>query len=251
MTDPVRQRSATLTKAMMSPLVLVPAIAGAIASAVAILLGSYTGWLFFAGVCGVVFAAGAAATQLIFRTDKLAQSVYEDSVKESRRAHEAHLTKLAWRLRRDRDDRTEEILDRLHRLYDRLHEVGVFRGERGVGLYPEISEKVVQLYWSCLKSLEQSWEFWKVASELSTPAAREQVLQRREDLLKDIQEGLGDLETTVDNMQTKQLQLGSGEQELTQIREELDTGLQVARRVEQRMNEFETGLATGPEKTTD
>jgi hypothetical protein len=161
------------------------------------------------------------------------------------------LNDLARRLRRDRDDRTEEILDRLHRLNDRLRMDGLLSPEGGGALYPEICDKIEQLYSSCLKSLERTWEFWRAALEMSTPEAREETLQRREELLTKVLDGTSHLEATVDQLLAKQLERGANEHELTQIREELDVGLQVARRVEQRMTELERDYSTPSEKTTE
>lgn len=238
----------TLARVLRSPLVLVPAIAGAGATAVALLMGRANGLLSFVGVAGLLFAVGSAATQLLLSKEKGADSDWEGSMEAARKKHERYLTDLLHRLRRDRDDRTEEILDRLHRLNDRLHMDGLLDSDLGGALAPEIRERVKELYWSCLKSLERSWEYWRAAMEMSTSQVRQEMLDRREKVLQEVQDGTTHLETTVDHLRAKQLEDALDETELTRVRQELDVGLTAARRVEEQMRELETRLAAGPEK---
>jgi len=169
----------------------------------------------------------------------------------ARKKHERYLTDLLKRLRRDRDDRSEEILDRLHRLNDRLHMDALLDSDMRGGMAPEIREKVKQLYWSCLKSLERSWDYWRAATEMSTSQIRQDMLDRREQVLQEVQEGTAHLEATVDHLRAKQLQHALDKSELTRVREELDVGLTAARRVEEHMSELENGLAKGIEKTAE
>jgi hypothetical protein len=234
----------TLARIVRSLLVLVPAAAGTGAAALALLQGELTGMLSFLGIAGLSFAAGAAATQLVLGMSPGARSVREDSVDTARKNHEKYLTDLLGRLRRDRDDRTEEILDRLHRLNDRLQIDGLLDSE--TGLAPEIRAKVEHLYRSCLRSLERSWDFWSAAMEMSTREVRQEMLDRREQILTEVQESTAHLETTVDYLRAKQLSRALDEIELTQIRQELDVGLTVARRVEEHMSELENALTARP-----
>jgi hypothetical protein len=151
------------------------------------------------------------------------------------------------KLSRDEDERTDVSLTKLRRLHKRLHRDGLLNASVDAIFYLEIRDKVEQLYLSCLTTLERTFEFWRTAAEMATTEARQEVLRQREQLISEVDSSVGHLEATVDQLQAKQLQNGSGERELQQVRQELDMGLQVARQVEARLTEFEEGLGASPE----
>lgn len=246
---PNNDRKQVLSRILRSPLVLVPALAGIAAAVPALVQGKVTGVMSLVGVAGLCFAAGSAVTQLLAGKWNLGRSGHNDSLRMARKKHEAYLTDLMYRLRRDRDDRTEEILDRLHRLNDRLQISGLLDGDAGP--MPEIREKVKQLYRSCLRSLERTWDFWSAATEMSTQKVRQEMLDHRERVLAEVQQGTTHLETTVDYLRAKQLERALDEAELSRIRQELDVGLRAARRVEEQMSELEDGLTARLGKTLE
>jgi len=231
--DPNRFRIQVAARAAASPSVVLPAIAGAGALLLGIVLGQPTGFFTFLGAVGLLFAGGMTATRLILRTDDLARSVYEASIENAHEEHEDYLKRLARQLRRDRDDRTGEILRRLHKLHERFREDGLLSGMAESAVLLEIREKIEQLYWSCLRSLERSLVMWRAAREMSTPDTRQAVLDRREKLVAEVQSGIAHLETTVDQMVAESLRRGD-EKDMVRVRDELETGLKVARRVEER-----------------
>jgi hypothetical protein len=233
-------RNPTISRILRSPLVLAPALAGIAAAVPALWQGKATGLLSLLGVAGLCFAAGSAVTQFVAGKWKIGKPGHNDPSRTARNKHEAYLTDLMYRLRRDRDDRTEDMLDRLHRLNDRLQISGLLDGNAGP--MPEIREKVKQLYRSCLRSLERSWEFWSAATEMSTQQVRQEMLERRERILAEVRDSTGHLETTVDYLRAKQLERTLDEAELSRIRRELDVGLRAARRVEEQMSDLEDGL---------
>jgi hypothetical protein len=234
-------------RAAASPSVILPAIAGAGALLLGLILGQPTGTLTFLGAVGLLVAGGMAVTRLILRTDELARSVHEDALEDAHEQHEDYLRRLARQLRRDRDDRTGEILRRLHQLHERFREDGLLLGRPESAVMLEIREKVEQLYWSCLRSLERSLVMWRAAGKMSTPETRQAVLDRREKLVTEVQGGIAHLETTVDQLVAQGLRRGD-EQGMVRVRDELETGLQVARRVEERMAELEDDLGTKAEQ---
>jgi hypothetical protein len=231
-----------------SPWVAVPAVVGAGATGLAALVGGLgypNGMLSFVGISGLLFGAGMAATRLLFYPESVVASVCEDSVKDELSEHEAYLRELEERLRADQDDRTGRCLQRLRNLQRRVHKRGLLDGRVNSPMLPEIRPKVEQLYRSCVRSLEKSLEFWQAAMEMATQEARQEMLDRREQLLAEIEGGIRHLAATVDHLRAKQISRHDGERELAQVRRELEMGLEVARRVEQRIDELEGGIVGG------
>lgn len=87
--------------------------------------------------------------------------------------------------------------------------------------------------------------------EMSTDAVRQEMLDRREHVLEEVQESTAHLEAAVDYLRAKQVERGLDETEVTQIRDELDVGLQVARRVEEHMSELENELTARPQRAME
>jgi hypothetical protein len=245
--DPTRFRIQVAAKAAATPMVVLPAIAGAGAVLLGLVLGQPAGSLTFLGAVGLLIAGGMAATRLILRSEELARSVHEAAVEDAHEEHEDYLRRLARQLRRDRDDRTGEILRRLHHVHERFREDDVLSRAAESAVLLEIREKIEQLYWSCLRSLERSLVMWRAAREMSTPETRQAVLDRREKLVVEVQNGIAHLETTIDQLVAKSLQRDD-ETDMVRVRDELDVGLQVARRVEERMSELEDDLGTKAEQ---
>jgi hypothetical protein len=238
-----------LIKAVSSPWVAVPAVAGAGATALAALLGVLghpSGMLSFVGLSGLLFGAGMAATRLLLDTESLVASVYEGSMKDESESgeHETYLRQLAQRLRADGDERTRECLEQLRRLHRRMSKSGLVDGEGSSPMLPEIRRKVEQLHWSCLRSLEKSLDFWQAAMEMATPSARQEMLGRREQLLEEVEGSIRHLAATVDHLRAKQLSRDDRGGELVEVRKELEMGLEVARRVERRIDELEGGMGS-------
>jgi hypothetical protein len=240
-----RLRTQVLIKAISSPWAAIPVVAGAGATALAALLGVLghpSGMLSFVGISGLLFGAGMAATRLLLGTESLVASVYEGSMKDESGEHEAFLRQLAQRLRADGDERTGECLEQLRRLHKRLSKSGLVDGAEVSPMLPEIQRKVEQLHWSCLRSLEKSLDFWQAALEMATPNARQEMLGRREQLLEEVEGSIRHLAATVDHLRAKQLSRDDRGGELAEVRKELEMGLEVARRVERRMDELEDGI---------
>jgi hypothetical protein len=249
--DPSEFRKQVISRAVKSPVVAVPAVAGGLVMVVGLLLAEPTGFLSFLGASGLFFAAGMALTRLVWGSRAVAESVHEDYMKGLEGDHEAYLGELQKRLDGDGDERTNESLARLRKVHERLRRGTLLRNSVDTVYVSEIRDKVEQLYWSCLKTLARTYDFRQAAAEMATPEARQEMLQHREQLLSEVSSGIGHLEATVDQLRAKQLEHGAGERELQQVRSELDMGLEVARQVERRMAQFEEGLAATAEKTPE
>ena len=108
-------------------------------------------------------------------------------------------------------------------------------------ILPEVKEKTGQLYRSCLASLERSLVLRDAALEMMTESARRNLFKSREALIGEVGTTIRHLAATLDFLQTAKLEK---DDDLHRARmwEELDFGLEVARRVEDRMNDLEQSL---------
>ncbi len=238
--DPSRFRKAILSKLLTSPWVGLPMALGF----GSLLLGTLLRQTYFAffGLTGILLGTGIAATRWLIQFNQLAERTAEDLQNQIDRDHRAYLDQLAERLRRDDDPRDDRQLEQLRHLYDRMERAGVVGDNVNAELLPEIREKADQLYRSCLSSLERTAELWDLAHDMATEEFRGRVLRSREELLGEIDRSIHHLEATVDHLQASGLHIDAEGEELSKMREELDFGLTVARRVEERMAQFDESL---------
>jgi hypothetical protein len=75
-----------------------------------------------------------------------------------------------------------------------------------------------------------------------TSDGRQRVLESREELLGELDQGLEQLGRTFDELYASSIERDRSGEELARIRQELDTGLEVAQRIEARMSQFEETL---------
>ena len=95
--------------------------------------------------------------------------------------------------------------------------------------------RVRQLFDYSVHSLEQTLQLGDTAKILHLPEARRPLLEQREKIIADIQAGIQQLGNTLAALQ----RIGAGDQsnrELSRLRDELDQSLEIASRVEARLN---------------
>jgi predicted nuclease with TOPRIM domain len=111
----------------------------------------------------------------------------------------------------------------------------------------DVAADVVELYRACLVSLERSVDLHEAARDMETDPARDELLAQREELLEEIRRSEAHLGATLDRLQAAQLSREDPGDDLARMREELDAGLAVARRVQRRMDELDRALrGSGP-----
>jgi len=240
----VRKRRLVLL--VTAPGVIIPLVAGAVAWFAAAALGAPLGALGLAGLAGIGGGALAAAGKWWLRSDQLTQQARDDLRREATRHHSASLRQLQDRLRHDPDPRTGEAVRQLRELYRRLDRAGVLRGEDPSAALSELCGQAVDLYRSCLASLERSQRVGEAAREMSTDEARTRLLELRENLMAEVARSIAQLGSTLDHLQAARVRREISDTQLSALRAELETGLAVARRVEQRMDELEADLERGP-----
>jgi hypothetical protein len=168
--------------------------------------------------------------------------VQQEEQKDLERNERTYLTRLRRKLRTDRDRRTGESIERLARLRKRIMQSGVTESGEDSPVLAELAGKADELYRSCLASLEKSLELWEAARQMATSEARDELIRSREALVGEVVQSIDHLAATVDHLQSSGLQRVQQDVDIAKVREELDTGLKVARRVSERVNELERGL---------
>lgn len=227
------------------PSVGIPLALGTVTTGTSWMVGQGDGFLGFLGVTGILFGIGLGATKLILGFDELARSVLRELRSDQKKENNARLKDLQNELRKDQDQRTSQFVKQLRKLFLRMDKAGFFDNTEDSADLLGISDRAKELYESSIASLRRSLLLWETANEMSTQKGREDVLEIRETLLDEVGESLSHLGATLDRLKTSELRRETTIN-LAQIRDELEQGLEVARRVEERlagMGQTEAGQA--------
>ena len=192
----------------------------------------------FGGVAGILGGVGVFATRMILGLEGLTDRAYQYVLQKQRRQQEQKLAELDDKLSHDQDPRTETCLRSLRELYD------TFRRDvqdgKITGASYDVLDGVDRLFHVCVDNLENSHDLWQTARRLTGPM-RNTVLGERDEVIREVQETVRHLQQTMERWHS----LGAKKKtsELTQLREELDESLRVARRTDERMAELENDTA--------
>ena len=113
-----------------------------------------------------------------------------------------------------------------------------------------MSSKIRELLRSSLHSLERSAELYETKQRVVTQEARQQVRGARESLLNEVSASVDQIIQTLDGLYIRVLSRDKPATDLSRMRQELDTSLEVARRVEERVASLEYDLK-GPSQDWD
>ena len=218
------------------PLVIAPSVLGATAWTAIWALSLPSGLGLFAGLAGILGSAGVYLTRLILDDGKTARDVLADEELGEQRAAQAVLDDLDRRLvAADSDPRPETALRDMRALLRAFDEFAGKTDSLNAPAVIEVRSPVQQIFNQTVRSLEQTLRLGDTAKQLSMAAARTPLLQQRENIIADVEACTKQLGDTVAALQT----LGSSARsnnELSRLRDELDQSLQIASRVEDRLN---------------
>jgi len=218
------------------PLVIAPSVLGATAWTAIWALSLPSGLGLFAGLAGILGSAGVYLTRLILDDGKTARAVLADEELGEQRAAQAVLDDLDRRLvAADSDPRPETALRDMRALLRAFDEFAGKTDSLNAPAVIEVRSRVQQIFNQTVRSLEQTLRLGDTAKQLSMAAARTPLLQQRENIIADVEACTKQLGDTVAALQT----LGSSARsnnELSRLRDELDQSLQIASRVEDRLN---------------
>jgi hypothetical protein len=225
-------RKKILLRLIGHPLVIAPSVLGVSGCIGIWALNWPTGLGLFAGLAGVLGSAGVYLTRLILDGGKTASAVLAEQELQEQQAAQAVLDDLDRRLAAGDDDARPEIALRDMRALVRAFDE--FTGIPSAAII-DVRSRVQQLFDHSVHSLEQTLRIGDTAKKLDMPEARKPLLIQREKIIEDIQACVKQLGDTLAALQ----QLDAGTQstgELTRLREELDQSLEIAGRVESRLN---------------
>jgi hypothetical protein len=242
--NPGELKKRVLLNLLTHPLTFAPALAGLSALLVAWGGDMGAGWLTFLGVSGVLASAGSLATQFLLRSDDLTRRAFESLEAEAAAEKEHKLDALYDRLKQDKDPRDEKLLKQLREIYQRFRGDTTWVTRISQQSAVEITNKVEKLFSGCIITLQRSLDLAAAAGKMTTKDGRRTTLDARERLLEEVAQSIQQMAQTVDGV----LAMGIHEQsaaDLARIRQELDESLNVARRVEERMQTIEQELGGG------
>ena len=222
--------------------VVLPALAGATAF-VGAGLGMVDGpvaaaGLVLAGAAGLLVGAGSAATRWLTGAERVARRMMADEEAAAAAGRRRRIDALNERLRRDGAVWTNRALAGLVDLEKRVESA---EREGGSGV-PEVTDRMRDLVNASIRSLERSATLHEAMQKLVTAEAREELSAERQSLLSEVQASINRVVTTLDRLGVMEARArvqgeGAGEAaaELKRLRSDLDASLDVARRVNDRM----------------
>ena len=225
-----------------APSVLLPTLTG---GALGLLALAGVGSAALPGLALLGLGAGIAALKWTVGAQRLTKSALEDELRDQERAFQDELKRVRRTMRRDRDPHTSGMVKKLKHVFERMWSLTPDPVDDSYYL-PDIYDQISGLYRSCLGLLERSMELWRAAQSVATEEAKERLLGSRNELIEQVEASIDHLDATLDSLQTSQMAERHGElaERNSELQQELEQGLEVARAVEQRMEELERELRT-------
>ncbi|HZO53208.1 MAG TPA: hypothetical protein VFB63_10845 [Bryobacteraceae bacterium] len=232
------------------PVVIAPFVLGVSACTAVWAFNWPAGLGWFATAAGALASAGAYLTRLVLDDGKIARAVVTEMEQRDQQAIEATLDELDRLLSiSDKDPRPETALRDLRALVRAFDSFAEKTDSLHAPAVIEVRSRVREIFESSVRSLEQTLQLGNTAKILHLPEARKPLLEQREKIIAEIQAGIKQLGNTLAALQ----HLGSAAQstrELARLRDELDQSLQIASRVEERLNSLldhtESDIRTQP-----
>jgi hypothetical protein len=229
-------RKRVLLRLLGSPWVVAPFLAGMTALTAVWALGLRAGLALFAGLAGVLAAAGSFLTQLVLRGESVARQVVDESAQSEEAQARRALDDLDRVLvEEDKDSRPEAALRDLRALLAAYAEAETAASRVHLPTLVEIRSRVNQLFEQCVQSIRQTSRLRQTARQLHSPAARQPLLDQREKIIVEVQATIRQISDTLVGVQNLDAGEGSSRQ-LTRLREELDQSLLIARSVDERVS---------------
>lgn len=172
---------------------------------------------------------------------KIARQVKEDIKKESDDLREQNLDDLYLRLTKDNDPRTERALKDLREIARAIKESTNEDSRLDIQTIVELRFKVEELFNKCVIRLEKSLKLLNSSQEISNQQVKQRLLKLREDIIGEVKISinyLGDILARVQILNCKQ---GLGKENLLAIMKDLEQGIAIAEKVDERMKKLELG----------
>lgn len=220
------------------PLVIAPSVLGVSACTAVWALNwpSPIGW--FSLAAGALGSFGIYVTRLLLDNGKTARAVLAEHEEGELRATESALDDLDRRLAAgDKDPRPEAALRDMRALVHAFDDFIAKADSPNTHVVIEVRSRVRQLFSFSVRSLERTIQLGDTAKLLNIAAARQPLLEQREKIIADLEGCVKQFGDTLAALQ----RLDAGDHSssaLNRMRDELDQSLQIAGRVEERLNSF-------------
>ena len=246
MKDRATIRRKVLMSLLAAPSFLLPATLGVTAVLASWATGLGEPWLPFAGGLAVLAGLGTLATRLIFGLDEVSRRAADELRRETQETWTLRLDDLDRRLEEDGDQRTEALLRELRALNKTIREQGLSK-RLDPASRVDITIKMGELYDGSIRALEKSLALWHAAQEIPAGKGRRGFLEQREAQVREVGRCVGVLQELC-RMETAAASSDTPDSELARIRAELNHSLEVAKRVEDRMESLEKDIHGTPEQ---
>lgn len=225
-----------------SPLVLIPFMVGSMAfvSLFALgLKGSAAVGAVLIGLVGTLASAGTFLTKFILGRDDRIRKLVEASRSKAKRDKRKALDHFHHRLTVDGDERTETAMQDLRSLRQAFRQLDKIAPDLNRVMIEDIQQRSEELFQQCVSSLEKTLQLWKTAESLASTTARKPILEQREKLVGDVVQTVEHMSRTLASVQGITSR-SDGDARLQHLRGELDQSLEVAKKVEQRIDSMLT-----------
>jgi hypothetical protein len=234
LTDVLKElRRRVMRKVFLAPTVVLPVVVGLSAWLIS-WAGDGVTAMNFAGLIGVLGGMGWAATRAIFGMEKFAHQAYEEMSQESVQAETAQLDQLDQLLCQDNDPRDQELLRMLRSQRAQFREIA---GQPSLTVRSsEVLARVETLFRASVKNLSECYQLWMAAQQLGRNEQRA-LMMEREKLIQEIRLTVEQVQKSLSEY--KELSKRAVGVDLNELRGELESSIEIAKRTEERLRELE------------
>lgn len=185
---------------------------------------------------------GGTIGQIFFLSaDKIARQVKEEFKKELSDSRERSLDELYCRLTQDNDPRTEASLKELREIAKAINESAGGESKLDHQTVFEVLFKVEELFNKCVNRLEKSLKLWGSAQKISNQQVKEHLMKLREDIITEVKNSIVYLGNILARIQSLNYNQIADRDDLSVIMKDLDEGISIAEKVDERMRKLEKG----------
>jgi len=185
-----------------------------------------------ASVILLLMSAGVYLNRLLFGWNNNYEEIVTEFREKMEKDRDKDLDKLYRDLSKDGDSRTESLLKDLRTLTKAL--LNEQTDALAVNAFDIISD-VDKLFQRSVDYLRESLELWQTAEEMERESIKQELLKQREVLIEEVEKSLENLGNVLGTMKKAAINAGS-KQHLADLREELNTRLQIAEDVEKKIS---------------
>lgn len=238
MVDQESFKKRVLLDLINAPTVLIPPALGVTMTLATWAVGQFVAMGTFIGITGIILGAGAFFTRLFTRQDEVARDVFQRMQSETLASRDARFDELAKQLDKDKDPRTNDAVEKLRIIQHTLDGIRQDIVTASAVDSTELLASCTDLIQYCLDSLGRSFKLWQMSQTMMTRQARQDMIAKREKLLEEINQSIIQIAHALDGIRTLGIEDNPG-QKLAAIRRQLNGNLELARKVDERMQSLE------------